>query len=146
MQNRVATALIVVAVIAAVVGLTVWLVHIYPSAPKNTEGILGIVMPTLTAAIGAVAGYAGGHLTGRAQGRQAGKDEVRGPLLQRINTLGQRAGVVDTIRNHAMSPPNSDRWFLASNFENNNRVDLGQLDDLDLAGQINNLRDYVQHM
>jgi hypothetical protein len=134
--------LIVTVVITAIVVLTIWLIAKYPRTPSTVESILGIVIPAFAAVFGVTVGYAGGHVTGQARGRELGKQEVKGPLLQRLNELSQQAAVMDTIRTHAENPAGSNRWLLRTTVAGK-QLDLGTTEDLDLAGKINNMRDYV---
>jgi hypothetical protein len=134
--------LIVTVVVAAIVVLTIWLIDKYPHAPSTVESILGIVIPAFAAVFGITVGYAGGHVTGQARGRQLGKQEVKGPLLERLNELAQQTGVMDTIRTHAENPAGSNRWLLRTTVAGNH-VDLGTTEELDLAAKVNSMRDYV---
>lgn len=136
---------IVTVVLVAIVGLTALLIYKYPHAPGTVEAILGIVIPAFAAVFGLTLGYAGGHATGQARGRQLGKQEVQGPVLQRLDKLVQQAGVIDTIRTHAENPAGSNRWLLRTTVAGDH-LDLGTTEDLDLAGNINNLRDYVANL
>jgi len=131
--------LIVATVVVALLVLVIVLVAVYKNTPGTIATILGIVVPVFAA----VFGYAGGTATGKITGRQQGKQQVKDHVLPQLTALRQHAAaVVGTIRTHAVSPPDSGRWMLQTDFTQNN-VDLGSHYDLDLAERIADLENYV---
>ena len=81
--------LIVLVVILALVGVTIFLVLNYLHSPKTTISILGILVPALAGVFGITLGAAAGQLKGKATGQHQARQQMKQSLESKLNDVTQ---------------------------------------------------------
>ncbi len=96
--------LTVVAALAFLLAITVFLVRHYGGDASQAGSILGILVPAVGAIFGVTIAYQTGAAKGKATGRQAGRTEAKQMLEPKLRALDdQVSAMVSTIRREGES-------------------------------------------
>jgi hypothetical protein len=103
-----------VLVLVCVAGITVFIVDHYGTNATKATGVLGVVLPSVTAVIGAAVGYQAGNASGHGKGRAEQADTVKQalkPLVQ--DAAASYEAIASTVETAAEAPAGESRLRLS---------------------------------